>query len=80
MARIKIGDNVLVGCGAVIMGGVTIRDNCIIGTRSVITKDIPCGVIAAGMPAKVICTIDDYYIMNIKRGVFYPTVELTREE
>ncbi len=80
MARIKIGDNCFVGCGSVIMGGVTIGNNCIIGTRSVVTKDIPNGMVAAGMPAKVICTIEEYYIKNKKRGTFYPTLQLSGEE
>lgn len=80
MARIKIGNNCMIGYEAVIMGGVKIGDNVIIGTRSVVTKDIPSGVIAAGMPAKVICTIDEYYKKNKERGVFYPTPNMTKEE
>jgi len=80
MARIKIGNNCMIGYEAVIMGGVKIGDNVIIGTRSVVTKDIPSGVVAAGMPAKVICTIDEYYKKNKERGCFYPTPNMTKEE
>lgn len=80
MARIIIGDNCFIGCGVVLMGGVRVGNNVIIGTRSVVTKDIPDGVVAAGIPAKVVCTIDDYYQKNKERGVFYPTLGMTREE
>ena len=80
MARIKIGNNCFIGAGAVIMGGVKIGNNVIIGTRSIVTKDIPDGVVAAGMPAKVICTIDDYYNKNVNRGVFFPTANMPWEE
>lgn len=80
MARIKIGNNCFIGCGAVIMGGVKIGDNVIIGTRSVVTKDVPSGMVAAGMPAKVICTIEEYYKKNKERGRFYPTPDMPCEE
>jgi acetyltransferase-like isoleucine patch superfamily enzyme len=42
----------------VINTGVTIGDRCVIGANSVVTKDIPSGVIAAGAPAKVIREIE----------------------
>lgn len=80
MARIKIGNNCMIGCGVVIMGGVKIGNNVIIGTRSVVTRDIPDGVVAAGMPAKVICTIEEYYKKNKEKGVFYPTSTMKWEE
>lgn len=80
MARIRIGNNCFIGCGAVIMGGVKIGDNVIVGTRSVVTKDVPSGMVVAGMPAKVICTIEEYYKKNKERGRFYPTPSMTWEE
>lgn len=51
---VKIGNNVWIGAGVHINQGVTIGDNTIIGAGSVITKDIPANVIAAGVPCKVI--------------------------
>ncbi|MXV14351.1 sugar O-acetyltransferase [Hufsiella ginkgonis] len=51
---ITIGEDVWVGGGAVICPGVTIGDRSIIGAGSVVTKDIPADVIAAGNPCKVI--------------------------
>ncbi len=49
-----LGDNISVGAGVVILGPVKIGSNSIIGANSVVTKDVPENVIAAGVPAKVI--------------------------
>lgn len=51
---ITIGNNVWVGGGAIICGGVNIGDNTTIGAGSVVVKDIPPGVVAAGNPCRVI--------------------------
>jgi maltose O-acetyltransferase len=51
---ITIGNNVWVTTNVTILPGVTIGDNTIIGAGSVVTQDIPSGVIAAGNPCKVI--------------------------
>ena len=51
---IVIGNDVWIGYEAVIMSGVTIGDGAIIGTRSVVTKDVPPYTIVGGMPAKII--------------------------
>ncbi len=57
-----------------------IGNNVIVGTGSIVTKDIPDNVVVAGMPARVICTIDEYYQKNKARGVFYPTPTLPESE
>jgi acetyltransferase-like isoleucine patch superfamily enzyme len=54
---VKINDNVMIGAGVVIMPGVEIGENSIVGSNSVVTKSIPPNSIAAGVPAKVIKTI-----------------------
>ena len=51
---ITIGNDVWIGGSAVICPGVTIGDNTVIGAGSVVTKDIPSGVVAAGNPCRVI--------------------------
>lgn len=56
---VKIGNNVWIGAGVHINQGVTIGDNTIVGSGSVITKDIPANVIAAGVPCKVIRQITE---------------------
>lgn len=57
----KIADDVFIGAGSVILPGITIGKGSIIGAGSVVTKDIPQGVVVAGNPAMVICTVEDYY-------------------
>ncbi len=47
----RIGDNVVIYTGAVIIGGITIGDGAIIGANAVVTKDVPPGVVARGVPA-----------------------------
>ena len=56
---VKIGDNVWIGAGVHINQGVTIGENTIIVSGSVVTKDIPANVVAAGVPCKVIRAITD---------------------
>ena len=48
----RIGRDVWLGAGAIILGGVTIGDGCVIGAGSVVTKDMPSGTIAVGVPAR----------------------------
>jgi acetyltransferase-like isoleucine patch superfamily enzyme len=51
---VNVGNNVWIGYGACILRGVTVGDNAIIGTSSVVTKDVPANAVVAGMPARVI--------------------------
>ena len=50
----KIGRDVWIGANAVILGGVTIGDGCVVGAGAVVTKDIAPGAIVAGVPARPI--------------------------
>ena len=56
---ITIGNNVWIGGSVVVNPGVTIVDNTVIGSGSVVSKDIPSGVIAAGNPCRVIREITE---------------------
>lgn len=58
--RVAIGDNCHIGMDAMIMPGVTIGKNCIVGARSVVTHDVPDNTVVAGVPARSIGTIDAY--------------------
>lgn len=60
IGRIVIHNNVFVGARTTIMPGVTIGENSIIGANSLVTSSIPENVVAAGNPAKVICSIKEY--------------------
>ncbi|MDO4334461.1 MAG: sugar O-acetyltransferase [Bacteroidales bacterium] len=51
---ITVGNNVWIGGNVVVVPGVTIGDNCVIGAGSVVTKDIPANSLAVGNPCKVI--------------------------
>lgn len=53
-APIVIGDNVWLGDKVTVVKGVTIGDNVVVGANSVVTRDLPSGVVAAGAPAKVV--------------------------
>ena len=59
MEKIHIGDSVWIGGNSVINPGIKIGNNTVIGSGSVVTKDIPSGVVAAGNPCKVIRIITD---------------------
>lgn len=49
----KIGNNVMIGAGAVILGDIFIGDNSIIGANAVVTRSIPANSLAVGVPAKI---------------------------
>lgn len=57
---ITIGKNCFIGCRSVIFPGVTIGDNVIIGAGSIVNSDIPNNTVAAGIPCKPICTLEEY--------------------
>ena len=56
---IRIGRNVWLGGDVKVLAGVTIGDNAIIGTGSIVTKDVPPDVVAAGVPCRVIRKITE---------------------
>lgn len=60
IGNVTIGDNVFIGAESVVLPGVTIGNNVIVGANSTVTHDVPDGVVVAGSPAKVICSLDDY--------------------
>lgn len=64
IANVIIKDNTFIGARSIIMPGVTVSENCIIGACSVVTKSIPPNSVAAGNPAKVICSFDSYILKN----------------
>lgn len=60
MGKIEIGSNVMIGADATIMYNVKVGDDCIIAAGSIVTKDIPAGSVVAGVPARVIGSIEDF--------------------
>ena len=57
---VHIGRNCWIGAGAIIMPGVTVGDNTVIGAGSLVTKDIPANVVAYGSPCRVIREISEH--------------------
>lgn len=64
IGTVIIGNNVFIGAESVILPNVKIGDNSIIGANSTVSRNIPANVVAAGCPAKVICSIDEYINRN----------------
>ena len=56
-APVRVGKNVWVGAHATILPGVTVGDGAVIAAGAVVTKDVPAGVVAGGVPARVLKTI-----------------------
>ena len=57
---VHIGRNCWLGAGVIVLPGVTIGDNTVIGAGSVVTKDIPANVVAVGNPCKVLREINEH--------------------
>lgn len=62
--RVTIGDWVYIGTHSLIMPGVTIGNNVLVAAGSVVTKSIPADMVVGGNPAKIICTVKEYYERN----------------
>lgn len=56
---VHIGSRVWIGAGAILLPGVTVGDDSVIGAGSVVTRDIPSGVVAVGSPCRVLREIDE---------------------
>lgn len=70
MAKIKVGNNVFIGQDAMIMYGVTIGDNVVIGSRSVVTRDVPDNVVVAGVPARIIRSMEEYKQSVLQKAIY----------
>ncbi len=57
---IHIGKNCWLGAGVIVVPGVTIGDNTVVGAGAVVTKDLPANVVAVGVPVKVVRPISDH--------------------
>ena len=77
---IKVGNNVFIGNNAIILPGVTIGDNVVIGAGAVVAKDIPSNSVAAGTPAKVIRSLEEYGERSLEKTGAMATKHLSRQE
>jgi maltose O-acetyltransferase len=60
IGKVNIGNRVFIGAGTIILAGVTVGDSSVIGAGSVVSTDIPGEVVAAGSPARVICSLKEF--------------------
>lgn len=63
--KINVKDNAYVGSGSHIMPGVTIGEGALIAAGSIVTKSVPANEVWGGIPAKFICTIEEYINRNL---------------
>ena len=57
---VTIGDNVFIGTGSIILCNTHIGSNVVVGAGSVVTRDLPDNGVYAGVPAKRVCSIEEY--------------------
>ena len=67
--KIAVEDWAYIGTGAQIMPGVTIGEGALVAAGSIVTKSIPPYTVVGGNPARVICTIEEYYERNKKYDI-----------
>ncbi|EKB54420.1 acyltransferase [Bergeyella zoohelcum] len=70
--RIKIGKNCFIGNGCTFLPGSKMGDNCILGAGSILNSTMPDNTVYAGIPAKFICTIEEYGNKALKNNTLYP--------
>ena len=71
--RIDVKDNCFIGLGSIIMPGVTIGPNSVIGAGSVVTKDVPPDTVVVGNPAKPLMSYEEYAEKCLKTTLKYDT-------
>ncbi|MDE6912079.1 MAG: sugar O-acetyltransferase, partial [Lachnospiraceae bacterium] len=72
---VHIGRNCWLGAGVIIMPGITIGDNTVIGAGSIVTKDIPSNVVAVGNPCRVMREVGER-----DRKYYFKGREINHEE
>ncbi len=75
---ITIGNNCYIGINSIVLPNVKIGNNVIIGACSVVTKDIPDNTVCAGVPARVVKTMDEYEQKAAQTG--FNTKHLSEKE
>lgn len=60
LGRVRIGNNVFIGTGTIILCNTRIGDNVVVGAGSVVTHDLPPDGVYAGSPARRVCSIEEY--------------------
>ncbi len=79
IGRVKIGNNVFIGYGSIILPGVEIGNDVVIGAGSVVRESIPSDSVVMGNPAKVICSLEKYMNRNRERIKTAPVYDIPWE-
>lgn len=58
--RITIMDNCFIGTGAILMPGITIGPNAVVGSGALVTRNVPPNTVVAGIPAKALMSVEEY--------------------
>lgn len=69
-APIFVGNNVFIGINSIILPGVTIGNDCVVAAGSVVTHNVPDGMVVGGVPAKTIKSLDAYRESVIERAFY----------
>ena len=64
-----LGDNIFIGMNAIILAGTHIGNNVIVGAGSVVSGNVPDNVVIAGNPARIIKTMDEYYLSRKEHNI-----------
>lgn len=67
--EIRVGNNVFIGMGALILPNVTIGNNCIVGANAVVTRNVPDCSIVAGNPARLVSSTEDFLTRAQKKSL-----------
>lgn len=60
MGPIAVGNNTFIGMNSIILPGVSIGDDCIVGAMSIVSRNVPSGSVVAGNPAKIIMSTSEF--------------------
>ena len=77
---VRIGKNCWLGAGVIVLPGVTVGDNTVIGAGSVVTRDLPDNVVAAGSPCRVLRPVSDRDRLYYFRDRKIPSALLTQND
>ena len=77
---IIIQNNVFIGINSIILPGVKVGNNVVIGSGSIVSKDIPDNVVVAGVPAKIIKTLDEYLHKTSSESLGFGNLDASSKE
>jgi len=69
VGRITIGSNVFIGLNAILLPGIRVADDSVVGAGAVVARDVPAGSVVAGAPARVVRTIEEYETEALKKAL-----------